>query len=252
MSYGEFSLYYDELMQNADYKGLAEYLLELFGRFSGKIPENILDIACGTGSLDVELAKKGIQVIGCDSSEEMLLRAREKADENLDCDLFFLRQKMQELDMLHLVDGAVCTFDGLNHITNTRQLEDVFFRLHLFVRPGGLFIFDVNTPYKHEKILADNAFVFETDDIYCVWQNRYIKSSRSVDITIDMFVPDENTGRYERYFESFRERAYTKRQIEKIINDSGFEILGIFGERSFLKPEAQEQRVFYVTKRKEN
>lgn len=118
----------------------------------GGRPETLLDLACGSGSLSLELASRGVDVIGVDGSEDMLSLAMAKAARG-DLELMFLEQDMRELDLFGTVSGAVCLLDSLNHITNTAGLAEVFRRLGLFIEPGGLLVFDANTPYKHREIL---------------------------------------------------------------------------------------------------
>ena len=180
--YGLFSSFYDRLMNDMDYEGRAAYLLSLFARFRPeKPPDTLLDLACGSGGLSLPLAARGIDVIGVDGSDEMLARAREKADQ-AGMSLLLLCQDMRELDLYGTVDGAVCVLDSLNHLCRTDDLAEVFRRLRLFIEPGGLFVFDVNTPYKHREILGDNAFVFEEEDFLCVWRNRLIERTCEVDM----------------------------------------------------------------------
>lgn len=244
--YSEFARYYDELMCGVDYGALADYILRLFEKHDKK-PALLLDIACGTGSLGIAFAKRGVDVIGCDASCEMLSIARQKADLK-GCRILFLMQKMQEIDLYGTVDGAVSTFDSLNHITDLSQLETVLKRAGLFIEDGGLFIFDINTVYKHTDVLADNAFVFETEKVYCVWQNRYDRKKALTEIDIDLFVPEDK--KYRRFRENFFERAYTVDEIAGAVNNAGFEILAVYGDMTFAPPKDNEQRVFYVIKKK--
>ncbi len=244
--YGVFASFYDRLTANVDYAGWAEYLLGLFNRFQGEKPQVVLDLACGSGTLSGELVARGVDVIGVDGSPEMLMEAQEKSAPFGD-KWMLLCQDMRDLDLYGTVDGAVCMLDALNHLTETRDLEEVFRRLGLFIRPDGLFIFDVNTPYKHEKVLGDHVFVYDEPDFYCVWQNRYFPHRRETAIDLDFFVPDENE-QYIRYHEQFRERAYSLKTWETLLQKAGFEVLAQFGERTENAPAEDEQRVVFVAK----
>ena len=127
--YGLFSSFYDRLMSDMDYEGRAAYLLSLFARFRPeKPPDTLLDLACGSGGLSLPLAARGIDVIGVDGSDEMLARAREKADQ-AGMSLLLLCQDMRELDLYGTVDGAVCVLDSLNHLCRTDDLAEAFRRL---------------------------------------------------------------------------------------------------------------------------
>lgn len=243
--YGTFSEYYDLLTGNVEYAAWATYLLELFERFSEKKPKVLLDLACGTGNLSAELLTRGVDVIGVDGSPEMLMQAAAKGlpfGERL----MLLCQNMQELDLYGTVDGAVCMLDSLNHLTETADVRETFRRLGLFIEPDGLLIFDVNTPYKHAVVLGDNAFTYEQEDFFCAWQNRYFARNKTVEMTLDFFV--QNGEGYERYTETVRERAYAVRTLRRLLAETGFEILAIYDERTFLPPSPDAQRVVFVAK----
>ncbi|MBQ6569072.1 MAG: class I SAM-dependent methyltransferase, partial [Clostridia bacterium] len=140
MSYSCFSDYYDIFTDNVDYSAMADYICALFDRYGCK-PESVLDAACGTGSLAIELAKRDFDMVCSDSSCEMLSVAMEKAQ---GLGILFLNQAMENLDLYGTVGAAVCTLDSVNHITNEKKLAEAFFKVSLFTEPGGLFIFDVN------------------------------------------------------------------------------------------------------------
>lgn len=244
MSYDCFSNVYDSLMADCDYKARADYLLGLFSAYSHK-PKLLLDLCCGTGSLSVELAKSGAEVIAVDMSEGMLDKAVGKARES-GIDMLCLCQDASELDLYGTVDGAVCTLDSINHIVDDGDLQRVFNRVSLFLEPDCLFIFDVNTEYKHENILGDNTFVIEDDDIYCVWQNFY--DPPFTDISLDFFV--KNGDMYNRMSEQFSERSYSDAELMKMAKNAGFEPVAVFDDMTCNPPRHDSERVIYVLKKR--
>ena len=159
MSYSYFACVYDLLTENVEYSRRADYICSLLSE-NGINGGLLLDVACGTGSLCVELSKRGFDVTGIDISGEMLCEAQNKMYESGE-NILFLRQDMRSLDLYGTVDCAVCTLDSLNHLTSEEDLLRAFKSISLFLEDGGIFIFDMNTPYKHREILADNSFVYE-------------------------------------------------------------------------------------------
>lgn len=245
-SYSQFALVYDSLMNDVDYKARSAYLLKLFKKFHKK-PSLLLDLACGTGGFSNEMALKGIEVIGVDMSEEMLSAARENSA-CLGTNVLYLCQKAQELDLYGTVDGAICCMDSLNHITNIKDLKKAFKKVSLFLERDCLFIFDLNTEYKHRHILGDNTFVIEQEDIYCVWQNEYDVKNSTTEITLDFFVEAED-GAYNRYSENFCERAYSKEQISEILSESGFTTVAVYGDMTEKEPQETSDRVVYIVRK---
>ena len=243
--YGAFAAFYDALTEDVDYAAWADYLLAAFSRHGGRA-DTVLDLACGSGSLSLDLARRGCEVIGVDSSADMLAVAREKAAEE-GADVLFLCQDMRALDLYGTVDGAVCMLDSLSHILHTDDLREIFRRLGLFIAPDGLLIFDVNTPYKHAHVLGDNAFVFEREEFVCAWRNRYLPATHEVEMALDFFLEEED-GTYSRYTDSVRERAYSLQTWKNLLAEAGFDLLGVYDERRFTAPAEDAQRWVLVAK----
>ena len=168
-SYLSFARFYDGLMQDACYEKRCDYILKLAESF-GHDMGITLDLACGTGTLTRLLKKRGVDVFGIDYSMEMLSEAMQSASEE-GLDILFLRQKMQSIDLYGTINTCVCTLDSINHLTKIEDVAKTFDRVGLFMDDDGLFVFDVNTVYKHKNVLADNTFVYENDSVFCVWQN---------------------------------------------------------------------------------
>lgn len=246
-SYGYFSQFYDGLMEDANYQQRCDYIIELAKRHNHNMGIT-LDLACGTGTLTCLLAKKGVDVYGVDASSEMLCEAMQKSMEE-ELNILFLCQKMQELDLYGTINTCVCTLDSINHITDIDDVKKVFDRVGLFMENDGLFIFDVNTVYKHREVLANNTFVFENESVFCVWQNE-LEENDIVNINLDFF--EEEDGVYYRSSESFSERAYSDKQIREMLNSAGFTVEAVYGDLSFNGVSSDEQRAIYVARMKES
>lgn len=243
--YGVFASVYDLLTENVEYERRAKYFDSLIKKLGGKQNGVLLDLACGTGSLSELFDSLGYDVIGIDNSPEMLGVAMDKKFES-GRDIRYVCQDMRKLELYGNADITVCALDSLNHLENLSDVKKVFERVFRFTEPGGLFIFDMNTQYKHREVLGNNTFVYDTDDVYCVWQNSCTDST--VSIYLDFFIPDEN-GHYERYSEDFTETAYPVDEIIQAITQTGFEPEGIYAEDSFDEVcETTERVVFAVRK----
>lgn len=244
MSYDLFADYYDRLMEDADYPGRTAYLLCLFEKHDRR-PTLMLDAACGTGSFSLAFSGQGIEVIGADPAPAMLAVARERADRAGE-HILFLCQSAQELELYGTVDGAVCCMDSLNHIVEYGEFCRAVARIALFLEPGRLFIFDLNTSYKHRALLADNVFVYELDDLYLCWQNE--TEGDITDITLDFFM-QEPDGRYSRGCEEFSERAYSPAEVEHALEAAGLILEAVYDDMTEQPPRPDSQRLVYVTRR---
>lgn len=243
--YAALAAFYDRLTDDVEYDRRAARLLTLFERHRTR-PTSLLDLACGTGSLTCRLADAGIDMIGVDGSADMLAVAMERAADRGQ-ELLFLEQDMRELDLYGTVEGAVCILDGLCHLTNTADIKETLHRLSLFIEPGGLLIFDVNTPYKHREILGDNSFVLEQEDFICVWRNRLIERTCEVEQVLDFFVEQEPDF-YERLTDVVRERAYSTRTWERLLAESDFEVVAVYDDLSDNAPSPTTQRQLLVAR----
>lgn len=246
MSYSAFADCYDLLTDNVNYKGYARRVHAMIRLFNPDCV-SIAEIACGTASLSIELEKLGYDVTGTDLSEEMLLQAERKIiTEGSGIVLF--RQDMRELSLAKKFDAAVCSLDALNHLPCFEDVKKTFSSVKKHLVKGGLFIFDMNTPYKHRRILKDNTFFYDKGEVYAVWQNEFRESDCSVKIDLDLFFK-KNDG-FERHHESFRETAYPKGRILSALKSCGFETLAMFDELKTAPPTAVTQRIMYVCRRK--
>ncbi len=154
---------------------------------------------------------------------------------------------MQSVDLFGTIDTCICTLDSINHITDPNNVQKAFNKVSLFMNKGGYFIFDVNTIYKHRVVLSNNTFVYDTRNVYCVWQNALDKDKKTVRISLDFF--ENIDGVYARRSESFSERAYSDQELKLMLNNAGFMVEHIFGENTLAQPQENSERNIYVAKK---
>ena len=237
-SYDLLAEHYDLLTRDINYEVWADYYADVFKRFSNGV-HNVLDLACGTGSLSWCLSRRGYDVVGVDSSEAMLSKAVSK--DGGGNPPMFICQDMRELDLYGTVDAAICMLDGINYVTVPENLLIVFERVRLFLEPGGIFIFDVNTPYKL-SLLDGEYFVDDTDDVYCAWRVDFEKEKHLASYSFDIF---EKVGKlWRRGEEKHMEYVYEPEELKYMLKKVGFNDINIFGNMSMLPPEENEMRIF--------
>ncbi len=236
---------YDRLTYDVDYSAWADYIEKHFAK--APLPgRTVLDLACGTGSLTRELALRGYEMIGADQSPEMLAEAAEKNRGAAPIEPIFLCQSMEKLDLYGTIDACVCCLDSVNYITDPKKLARAFQRVHLFLMPGGLFLFDINTPEKLAG-LDGQVFLDETEDAYCVWRAEF--SRRICTYFMDIFRLDPSTGQWDRGEELHRERAYTVEELTTLLEGAGFVDVQTWGERKLRPPKPGEQRIFFTARK---
>lgn len=243
-AYQDLAVSYDRLTNDIDYTAVVDFYRQIIDA-EGLNPRTAVDLACGTGSVALLLARSGMQVTAVDMSEEMLCVAAQKAG-NLENPPMFVRQKLQQLHLPKGVDFAVCALDSMDYITDPADCAEAIRRVYKVLNPGGIFIFDVNTP---EKLRAMDGQVFldEDDDVYCVWRGSFEEETNICSYGMDLF---QRTGDvWYRSFEEHREYAYTAEQLVRYLKDAGFTAIAVYGDRKLSPPEEGEQRI-YIKARK--
>lgn len=238
-AYNDLAFSYDRLTNDVDYGATVDFYWKLLAR-EGLQPRTAVDLACGTGSVSLLLAQRGLQVIGVDMSEEMLCMAAQKAD-SLENRPIFVRQRLQNLYLSKGVDLAVCALDSLDYITDPDDCQAAIRRVYKALNPGGCFIFDVNTPEKL-KAMDGQVFLDEDDDVYCVWRGEFDDATNICTYWMDLF--QRKGSAWVRSDEVHREYAYSAEQLVGYLKNAGFTAIEVFADRALCSPKAGEQRIY--------
>ena len=243
-AYHALAASYDRLTRDVDYEAVADFYGRILKK-EGLSPRTAVDLACGTGSVGLLLALRGMEVTGVDMSGEMLCMAAQKAQE-LGLRPRFVRQKLQNLRLPKAVDLAVCALDSLDYILDPEDCREAIRRVYKYLNPGGCFIFDVNTP---EKLRAMDGQIFldEDDDVYCVWRGEFDEQTNICTYGMDLF--QRSGGVWHRSCEEHREYAYSREQLTDYLTEAGFTGIEVYADRQFAEPRPGEQRI-YIKARK--
>ncbi len=214
--YGPLAAWYDSLTGDVPYPEFADFYEAEFARCGGEF-RLLLDLCCGTGTLTAEMTRRGYELIGVDASVDMLMQAREKTV-GLAPPPLFLCQDARELDLYGTVDAAYCSLDGINYLP-PESLPELFHRLRLFVRPGGLVIFDVKAP-EWFRSLDGEIFVDEKDDLLCLWRADLDEERQAVVYGMDLF---ERQGKlWRRSGEEHVEYIHEPERLRELLEKEGF------------------------------
>ena len=231
---------YDDFMKNIPYDDWTVFIKD-------KLSENgiedglICDLGCGSGIITTGLSDMGFDMIGIDSSYEMLNEAQDKKEGR---DILYLCQDIRKFELYGTVKGIIATCDVLNYITKPEDLEEIFRLVNNYLDPGGMFIFDLHTEYYYKQILADNVFAMTTETGAYIWENRYDAESRLNEYNVTIFgkcgysegqsidrggdyVNQSANDLYERSEETHVERAYSAVNIIRMLEGAGLRFLSL-------------------------
>lgn len=243
-AYKDLAFSYDRLTSDVPYEEVVDFYFQILERERIK-PRRAVDLACGTGSVTRLLAQRGLAVAGVDMSEDMLTVAADKCSDLMNRPMFIC-QKLQQLRLDRGVDLAVCALDSLDYILDPQDCRQAISRVYRALNPGGIFIFDVNTP---EKLRAMDGQVFldEDDDVYCVWRGEFDEQTNICSYGMDLF---QRQGQvWYRSFEEHQEYAYSVDQLTMYLKQAGFTGIQVYGDRKFSAPEDGEQRIYFQARK---
>ena len=215
--YSDFAHVYDRMMHDVDRDAWIAYL-DGFLRANGA--HDIMDCACGTGANAIRLFQLGYRVTGNDVSPDMLIEARNNALRKGVKGIVFICEDMRKLTIHKPIDAIVCVCDGVNYLTSVKDVESFFAHAAGCLKPGGLLLFDISSPYKFRRILGVNTFTEETEEYAYIWKNNFDPQSKLCEMSLTGFV--KNGEHYDRFSESHLLRAHTVEELRNTLKKSGF------------------------------
>lgn len=251
-AYTSFAQVYDLFMDNIPYREWCCYLTSLLREY-GISDGLVLDLGCGTGNVTQILAKEGYEMIGVDNAEEMLSIAMEKKQET-GLDILYLLQDMRSLELYGTVRAAVSICDSLNYLLEYSDLVQVLRLVNLYLDPGGIFIFDINTLYKYTEILGESTIAENREEGSFIWENSFDPESRLNEYMLTLFLPDGlergEEPRYRRYQEIHIQRAFSLDEVRQAVLESGMELLACYDAFTREAPKSDSERIYFIAREK--
>ena len=245
-AYTSFAQVYDLFMDNVPYEEWCRYITELLREY-GIQDGLVLELGCGTGVLTRKLAAKGYDMIGVDYSEDMLEIAMDHRQEGED--ILYLLQDMREFELYGTVRAAVSICDSMNYIVEYQDLVQVMKLVNNYLDPGGIFIFDLNTPYKYEEILGENTFAENRPEGSFIWENYYDGETGINEYDLTLFVR-EKEGIYRKFEETHYQRAYELEQVRRAIKEAGLEFVAAYDAGTHKPVQQDSQRIYVIAREK--
>lgn len=246
-AYTGFAEVYDLFMEEVPYEKWSSYLKELLAEY-GISDGLVLDLGCGTGVLTELLADAGYDMTGIDLSEEMLGIAAERKERS-GHDILYLCQDMREFELYGTVRAIVSNCDAMNYILEEQELEGILSSAaHNYLDYGGLFIFDLNTEYKYRELLGERTIAENRDEGSFIWENYYDEEEMINEYHLTLFIR-EDSGYYRKQEETHYQRAYTMDTVQRLVKDSGLELLHIYDAFTHEPARPDSERVHVICRR---
>ena len=230
-AYTGFAQVYDLFMDNVPYEAWSNYVEEILAK-EGICDGILLDLGCGTGKMTRIMADKGFDMIGIDNSMEMLDMAREyEYDREEESGILYLLQDMREFELYGTVRAVYSACDCLNYIMEEDELLTVFRLVNNYLDPKGLFIFDMNTSYKYEHLLAENTIAENREEGSFIWENYYDKEEQVNEYDLTLFIKeseDDKEERFLRFTETHFQRCYSLECVKQLLQEAGMELVAVY------------------------
>lgn len=206
----------------------------------------VLDLGCGTGTVTELLYEKGYDMIGVDSSEEMLQIAMDKKLET-QSDILYLCQDMRELDLYSTVGTVVSVCDSLNYLLMDEDVIETFRLVNNYLFPGGIFIFDFNTIYKYEEVIGDTTIAENREDCSFIWENFYSCEDHINEYDVTVFERQED-DLYRKFTETHYQRGYSLNEMKAFLEKAGLIFVTAMDEKTHEAPTETSERIYVIAR----
>jgi SAM-dependent methyltransferase len=217
---------------------MASYIRRLIRQHKPKA-RTLLELACGTGAI-LKILAKSYHVVGLDLSPQMLSIARKKLPH-----VRLYRKDMVRFDLGTKFDVIICVFDSINHVLKFTDWQKIFRNAASHLEPDGLFLFDVNTEAKLERLIQAPT-----------WVHRFGRNLELINITdagrgianwnIKVF-EHQSGNQYRLFEENLKQISFPVEQIGSALQKQFTRVKII--DPSGRKPSGKSNRLYFVCKR---
>lgn len=258
-AYSGFAAVYDLFMSDIPYEEWAAYVTDLL-KERGIRDGLLLELGCGTGTFTRLLADAGYDMIGVDSSVEMLeeaaaktetwKRKTEEAEDPQNPDILYLCQDMREFELYGTVRAVVSVCDSMNYITEEEDLKQVFSLVNNYLDPGGVFIFDLKTDYFFREITGDCVMAENREEASFIWENAYYEEEQMNEYDLTLFIRQPD-GYFERTTETHLQRAYDIETVKRLLEEAHLQVEAVYDAFTKEAPVPESQRIYFVAREKD-
>ncbi|WP_282941417.1 class I SAM-dependent methyltransferase [Paenibacillus sp. RC67] len=261
MAYELFAYHYDRLMEEMPYAEWLDFLSQCWDKYGR--PRTIADLGCGTGNIAIPLAQQGYEVYGIDLSEDMLAVAQQKAHEAERAQAFsgkgaitWLQQDLRDWSLLQPVDAVISLCDCMNYLLEEEEVVEALGQAYAALKDGGVFVFDVHTPYQLESYAEEQPFFLNEDDIAYIWTSELDAERCEIEHALTIFVRENGRDnvydaaeRFQRVDEVHIQRAYPLTWIKQQVMAAGFHEVDCYADFMWKSVTDTTQRAFFVARK---
>lgn len=245
-AYRAFACIYDEAMDNIPYERWGEDIHEYLVS-QGISQGNVCELGCGTGNMTEIMAGYGYQMTGMDIAPDMLQKAMEKRSEK-GLDICYVMQDMQELELPEPMDAILSVCDSMNYILEEDGLLKVFQGVAKYLKPDGIFLFDMKTEYCYREIMGAQTMVEHTENATYLWENYYYEEEHINEYALTIFQREPDSELYRKTEEYHEQRAYEVRTIVERMEQAGLTDIQVYGNRLGVEQKEKQERMYFVAK----
>ena len=249
--YGHYAPHYDAQGQSRWGESLIDFTLGTLLPRYGRRPRTALDLACGTGSAALLLARAGLATVGLDRSATMLALARAKARAAgvAHAPLNFVRADLRRFAFARPFDLVTCCYDSLNYLLDPADLVSALAAIRQSLSSGGLFVADLTTGRAYDADGDAAAWSLELGDVEYGFSTTWDPSTRIAETVITCATHTVAGAR--TVHEHHRQRAYEHDEVEEALVASGLRSLGAFAALPLRGPSLEPpgpwtRRLIYV------
>ncbi len=253
-SYASLAKVYDLFLGDVPYGEWLDYITGVL-RAHGISDGLVLELGCGTGTFTQMLAKAGYDMIGVDSSPEMLQIASEKQraacsgpkGQGADADILYLQQDMREFELYGTVRAVVCVCDSINYMADEEDLLRVFSLVNNYLDPGGVFVFDMKTVHYLADVMGDSVAAQHRKEGTLIWENAYFEEDQTNEYDLTFFLKEPD-GRYVRHRETHLQRAYPAETVKSLLARAGLVPEQVLDADTRGEPRPDSERLYFVAR----
>ena len=224
-------------MSDVEYGAWADFILDV-ALGEGVEVRRVLDLGCGTGNSSAPFVETGLHVTGVDRSPEMLSVARSKLP-----GATFELGDFTTFELGETFDLVVSVFDSLNNLLDPRDFRRCAEQVLQHLKPGGLFVFDVNTTVGLRNLWEDDRAEGWVDDVYYLWQHSFDETTKLAKVVAYC----EKGAR--DFTEVHLERPYDPGEVKTLLYEAGFYNVQVLTYPSGYPATDEAERIWVVARR---